>query len=167
MHYLDDQHTPISIFLDLAKAFDPLDHDILLFKLQHYGITGTPYKGFCSYLSNRQQYTQYGTYMCLILGKFDALTEPLFERLNILKISDIFDKQRLKFYHKFYSDMLPVFFNSMYVKHGHIHQHDTRQRDEIHNSVTRLIMTEKCVRHYIPELLCKTQNCITEKKWFP
>ena len=63
LHFLDNQHTPISIFLDLSKAFDTLDHDILLFKLKHYGITGTPHKWFCSYLSNRQQYTQYGTYM--------------------------------------------------------------------------------------------------------
>ena len=94
---------------------------------------------------------------------FNAHTEPLFKSLNILKISDIFDKQYLKFYHKFCSDMLPVFFNNMYIKHGHIHQHDTRQRDEISNSATRLIMTEKCVRHYIPELLCKTPNCITDK----
>ena len=62
LHCLDDQHTPISIFLDLSKVFDTLDHDILLFKLKHYGITGTPYKWFCSYLSNRQQYIQYETY---------------------------------------------------------------------------------------------------------
>ena len=42
--------------------------------------------------------------------------------------------------------MLPVFFNSMCVKHGHIHQHDTRQRgqrDIIRNSATMLIMTDK------------------------
>ena len=38
--------------------------------------------------------------------------------------------------------MLPVFFNSMYVKQGHINQHDTRQRDEIRYSASRLIMTE-------------------------
>ena len=63
LHYLDDQHTPISIFLDLSKVFDMLDHDILLFKLKHYGITGTPYKWFCSYLWKWQQYTQYWTYM--------------------------------------------------------------------------------------------------------
>ena len=39
----------------------------------------------------------------------------------------------------------------------------TRQGDEIRNSATRLIMTEKCVCHYIPELLCKTPNCIIDK----
>ena len=42
--------------------------------------------------------------------------EPLFKRLNILKISELFDKPCLKFYDKFCNDMLPVFFNSMYVK---------------------------------------------------
>ena len=55
----------------------------------------------------------------------NAQMESLFKRLNILKISDAFDKQCLKFYHKFCNDMLPVFFNSMYVKQSHIYQHDT------------------------------------------
>ena len=59
--------------------------------------------------------------------------------------------------------MLPVFSNSMYVKQGHTHQHDTRQKDELRNSATRLIMTEKYVRHYIPQLLCETPNCIINK----
>ena len=36
----------------------------------------------------------------------------------------------------------------MYVKHCHIHQHDTRQRDEIRNSSTRLIITQTSARHY-------------------
>ena len=90
--------------------------------------------------------------------------EPLFKRLNILKISELFDKPCLKFDDKFCNDMLPVFFNSMYVKHGHIHQqHDIRQRDEIRNSDAILIMTEKCVRHNIPELLRKTPNRIIDK----
>ena len=99
----------------------------------------------------------------IISSTFYAQTESLFKRLNILKTSDVFDKQCLKFYHRFCNDMLPVFYNSMYVKQGHIHQHDTRQRDEIRNSATRLIMTEKCVHHHIPELLCKTPNCIIDK----
>ena len=51
---------PAIIFLDIKKAFDTVDHDILLKKLKHYGISGTVYKWFKSYLSNRHQSTKLG-----------------------------------------------------------------------------------------------------------
>ena len=49
----------IGVFMDLSKAFDTLDHAILLSKLQHYGIRGVPLEWFSSYLSNRKQFTCY------------------------------------------------------------------------------------------------------------
>ena len=56
---LENKTTPINIYLDLSKAFDPNDHNILPQKLKHYGIHDTALALFEGYLSNRQQYVDY------------------------------------------------------------------------------------------------------------
>ena len=56
---LDSGKLPISIFLDLSKAFDTLDHTILITKLKHYGISGTSLNWISNYLTDRQQFVQY------------------------------------------------------------------------------------------------------------
>ena len=48
----------IGVFIDLSKAFDTLDYDILLKKLDHYGIRGTTLAWLKSYLTNRKQFVR-------------------------------------------------------------------------------------------------------------
>ena len=54
---LDNKEFVLGTYLDLQKAFDTVNHKILLAKLYNYGIRGPIYKWFESYLSNRKQYT--------------------------------------------------------------------------------------------------------------
>ena len=56
---INNNNIAIGVFIDLQKAFDTVNHKILLNKLNHYGIRGTANKWFESYLSNRKQYVNF------------------------------------------------------------------------------------------------------------
>ena len=87
---LDNKQFSLGIFIDLLKVFDILDHEILISKLNHYGIRGTANEWFYSYLEKRKQFAtidsvssdtriiKCGVPQCSILG-------PLF----ILYVNDI------------------------------------------------------------------------------
>jgi len=51
---LDKKQHVIAIFLDLSKAFDTIDHELLLLKLEKYGFSKSALKLMKNYLSNRQ-----------------------------------------------------------------------------------------------------------------
>ena len=53
---MDDGKYTANIFIDLKKAFDTVDHDILLAKLKKYGVENLELAWFTSYLSNRKQF---------------------------------------------------------------------------------------------------------------
>ena len=59
---LDDGNIVCGIFVDLLKAFDTVDHEIVLAKLNHYGIRGVSNDWFKTYLSNRNQYVSINGY---------------------------------------------------------------------------------------------------------
>ena len=59
---LDERNLGCGIFVDLEKVFDTLEHDILLSKLEHYGVHGLANEWFKSYLLNRKQYVSINGY---------------------------------------------------------------------------------------------------------
>ena len=66
---LDKGKTVISFFFDFTKAFDCVNHSVLLSKLEHYGIRGLANDWFKSYLSNRNQ--------CVVINGISSTTMPI------------------------------------------------------------------------------------------
>ena len=64
---MDSCSVPTNIYIDLSKAFDILNHGILLQKLKYYGITENSINLLHSYLSERRQYVEYNHHRSITL----------------------------------------------------------------------------------------------------
>ena len=58
---LDKDDCVVGIYLEFSKAFDTVNHDILLQKLSMYGVQDIPLQWFRDYLENRSQYVTYNS----------------------------------------------------------------------------------------------------------
>ena len=63
---MNDKSYSIGLFIDFSKAFDTIKHDILLSKLEHYGIRGPALDLLTDYLTNRFQYVTLDARRCML-----------------------------------------------------------------------------------------------------
>ena len=83
-------------------------------------------------------------------AKYNAHTKPLMKESSLLDLKDIFDIQCAKFYFKFKHGTLPSYFEKFFVQNNQIHNHFTRNRDNLHRCPTKWSRTNEWIRHNIP-----------------
>ena len=143
--------TPVSIFMDLSKAFDTLSFPILLTKLAFYGISGIPLDLIKSYFTNRCQYVNY-------IDSDSSLTEikmgipqgsilgPLFFSIyinDLVKSSNMFS-------FLMYADDTTIYFNLEDFPNDNIEQSINNELEKVNtwlklNALTLNVDKTKCM----------------------
>ena len=104
------------------------------------------------YECNRITKIQKRAIRVITCSKYNAHTEPLLKALEILRVSYVLHLNAMKFYYKYARKQLPPYFLTFdIIRQGEIHDHDTRQRDRINR--TRIKLTERCIRNYLPNVI--------------
>ena len=111
---IDNARTGCGVFLDLQKAFNTVNHKILLQKREHYGIRGNVLSWFQSYLTGRFQYVSVNGHVSTTLPIICGVSQgsvvgPL---LFLIYVSDLASVSKvLKFY--LFADDTSIYFDSM------------------------------------------------------
>ena len=154
---LDEGNYVFGIYIDLKKAFDTVQHQILLYRLQHYGIRGIALEWFDSYLSKRKQFvvtngiksdilesSGYGVLQGSVLG-------PI---LFLLYINDI-HKSLDKIIIKLFADNTNCF-----ISGNNFNQLERLTETEL-NKLQKWINANKLTIHFDPK---KSSYCIFKPK---
>ena len=115
---IDNNEFGCGLFIDLKKAFDTVNHTILLTKLNHYGIRGVVLDWFKSYLSQREQFVNVNGHNSLSLPVTCGVPQGsiLGPLLFLLYVNDLPNTSSLLTLHLF-ADDTNIYFSSKNLSH--------------------------------------------------
>ena len=97
-------------------------------------------------------------------SKYNAHTSPLFKKLSLLKLEDMFKMNMLKWYHKYVNNKLPHYFKGYRIQtQEEIHNHDTRNKSDVTRPLSRIQAARKCLRNHISVIIRATTPNILDK----
>ena len=138
---LDRKEHPCCVFLDFAKAFDTIDHQVLISKLDYYGIRGNVLDWMRSYLENRQQCVQVGNCQ----SKFETVEygvpqgSILGPVLFLLYINDISKSSDILDFHLFADD------TSLFHSHTNLSELQSSFNNELNKVAEWLKANKLCL----------------------
>ena len=120
----------------------------------HYGLLNW---GFSM---GRLQLLQKKSVRVISSSKYNAHTDPLFKKLRLIKLADLFTLNVLKMYYKFKHACLPSHVENMFVEFSRNHEHETRQSLILEEPMVNTASGENCLRYILPRIINKTNPTI-------
>ena len=100
----------------------------------------------------------------ITLSNSNSHTDPLFKKLNLLKVNDMLALQKLKFYYQFIPNKLPTYRQHWQkATNSKIHGHNTRKKKKIHIYGTKHTFAKQCLKYSLPNTINNTSQRVKDK----
>ena len=129
-------------------------YDTLILPHFHYGLLNW---GFCM---GRLQLLQKRSVRVISGSNYNAHTDPLFKKLRLVKLADLFTLNVLKMYYKFKHARLPPYVENMFENFSRHHEHETRQSLILEEPMVNTASGENCLRYILPRIVNNTNPII-------